>query len=278
MANISDISPARGVLETYRRRGRSASVWTEIGALAGARKFGIGGMLAMIFVMLAPDCPMAAWVADENGCEIWLKDGLAAAVDWRGGCRDGRAERPGALRVTRGKPGLPGRTEMTCDCVASDGRVTGTGSIVGPDFGRFEGNLFDGAAHGIGVRDYTTGERYDGRWRDGKRQGEGLVTSPRGWRYQGTFEADVFSGQGRSDWRNGDWHEGAYLDGVRHGPGKYRSKSGGWHYEGAFVKGVREGRGLLVLETGHTFSGLFKKGKRGCCRITGSTDDLGLTH
>jgi hypothetical protein len=237
--------------------------------VAGPRKFAVGVLILTAMLVLTPNRPIAAWFADETGRRIWLDNAAATSVDWDGVCREGRADGPGRLTVIHGVSGRPDRTEMTCACIASAGRVAGEGTVLGPDYARFEEDLANGAPHGRGARLYKSGERYQGAWRDGKREGLGEVISPRGWRYRGDFLADAFSGQGRSEWRNGDWHQGAYLAGMRHGPGAYGSKSGGWRYQGAFVEGVREGRGLLVLETGHTFSDMFKKGKpdgKGVCR------------
>ena len=268
-AYIGGVTPSRGVPETYRWRGLTASTGADIVAAVGSRKLATGALILAALMVAAPGRPFAAWVTDESGCEIWLDNDAATSVNWDGGCRAGRVEGPGRLTVIRGVSGRSDRVEMRCDCVASGGRVTGEGTIVGPDYGRFEGGLVNGAPHGAGIRLYKSGERHQGAWRSGKREGPGEVISPRGWRYRGGFVADEFSGQGRSEWRNGDWHEGAYLAGMRHGHGAYGSKTGGWRYHGAFVKGVREGPGLLVLETGHTFSGVFKKGKpdgKGVCR------------
>jgi hypothetical protein len=219
-------------------------------------------------LMLGPDRAVAGWFADNEGCQIWLKYEAVASIEWQGTCLLGRAKGAGRLVVVLGSTGQANDTELICECMATDGRVVGSGSVTGPDFGRYDGLLSDGVPQGLGIRVYKGGERYEGAWREGRRHGEGVVVSPRGWRYRGGFSDDLFSGQGRSEWQNGDWHEGAYLAGMRHGQGKYESKSGGWRFDGAFVKGVREGRGVLVLETGHTFSGEFKNGKpngKGVC-------------
>lgn len=203
----------------------------------------------------------AGWVADASGCEIWVGDLPVSSIEWQGACRQGRAAGEGRLVVVLKDPDEPAGRELSCACVASDGRMVGEGVIQGPGFGRYEGDLADGVPHGQGDRVYGSGERYEGGWRDGARHGEGEVVSPRGWLYRGGFAKDVFSGRGRSEWRNGDWHEGAYLGGLRHGPGTYASPTAGWRYEGDFVKGVREGQGTLFLDTGHQFTGAFKNGK-----------------
>ncbi len=210
----------------------------------------------------------SGWIADEAGCQIWLREEADYQVFWQGDCADGKAEGSGLLELTRASLGEAGIWELTCDCTAVRGRMTGIGSIAGPDFGRYEGELADGAPNGLGVRRYKGGERYEGAWLHGERHGQGEVVSPRGWRYRGEFVRDLFSGHGRSEWRNGDWHEGAYARGLRHGQGEYGSRTGGWRYEGAFVNGVREGEGTLFLKSGHTFTGPFKAGKpdgKGVC-------------
>jgi hypothetical protein len=248
-----------------------------------------GLIMALLFVPITliatPTISVAAapgWFRDQAGCEIWVGALSVSLLDWQGACREGRAEGAGRLAaVFRRADGL-GNRELSCNCVATDGRVVGEGSIQGPGFGRYEGDLANGVPDGRGTRIYKSGERYEGGWRDGSRHGEGEVTSPRGWLYRGVFAKDVFSGHGRSEWRNGDWHEGAYLGGLRHGRGTYASPTAGWRYEGDFVKGVREGEGTLFLETGHRFMGVFKNGKpdgkgvcvdpaskkRGACRYT----------
>ncbi len=211
---------------------------------------------------------VAGWVGDEAGCEIWLSEDADYQVEWQGDCAGGKADGPGLLELTRASPGEAGAWELTCECTARAGHLSETGSITGPDFGRYDGELADGLPSGAGIRVYKGGERYEGVWLNGKRHGQGEVISPRGWRYRGGFEQDLFSGHGRSEWRNGDWYEGAYLKGLRHGRGEYGAKSGGWKYQGNFVKDVREGAGTLILKSGHTFTGQFKKGKpdgKGTC-------------
>lgn len=241
---------------------------------APARRFGpIALLLAMLFA--GPQAPLAAsteWVRDNEGCEIWRGDEAetraVSKVTWQGDCLDGRADGAGWLVVVLGAPGGPDAREMTCGCVATEGRVIGAGTITGPAFGRYDGELVNARPHGHGIRIYKSGERYEGAWRGGLRHGRGEVTSPSGWLYRGDFARDVFAGRGRSEWQNGDWHEGGYVAGLRHGEGVYGSTSGGWRYEGRFENGVRQGKGMLYLKTGHTFSGLFKNGKpdgKGVC-------------
>ena len=227
-------------------------------------------LAVFVFVFLAPRVGASSdgWATDEAGCEIWVGELPISSIEWQSGCDGGRAEGAGRLvAVLKGGAGA-GDRELSCECFATGGRVVGDGVIQGAEFGRYEGGLENGVAHGQGTRLYKSGERYEGAWRDGARHGEGEVTSPRGWLYRGEFAEDVFFGQGRSEWRNGDWHEGAYRGGLRHGRGTYASPTAGWRYEGDFVEGVREGQGTLFLQSGHQFTGAFKNGKpdgKGVC-------------
>ena len=61
--------------------------------------------------------------------------------------------------------------------------VDGHGSKTYSDGSRYEGDLVDGAAHGLGVMTWTDGSRYEGDFVDGAAHGQGAKTWPNGDRY-----------------------------------------------------------------------------------------------
>jgi gag-polyprotein putative aspartyl protease/MORN repeat len=62
-----------------------------------------------------------------------------------------------------------------------------TGVFTWPDGDRYEGEIHDGKANGLGVQTWGKGNRYDGEFRDGMPNGLGVFTWPNRSRYRGEF-------------------------------------------------------------------------------------------
>ncbi|KAH3743514.1 MAP kinase [Pelomyxa schiedti] len=94
--------------------------------------------------------------------------------------------------------------------------------------GSYVGEWKDDMFHGLGVRLWANGDRYDGQWVCGKENGEGTSTWARdGKSFDGVCEAGVIK-SGTMRWPNGDQFSGTFRgDGVGEGTATFRSGSGG---------------------------------------------------
>ena len=62
--------------------------------------------------------------------------------------------------------------------------------------GKFDGEIENGLAHGLGTFVWSDGNKYEGEFKDGKRSGQGTLTSPDGSKFLGEFKGGKPNGQG----------------------------------------------------------------------------------
>lgn len=117
----------------------------------------------------------------------------------------------------------------------------------------------DGLRHGIGVRMWNTGARYEGQWCEDKMHGAGALTNKEGAKYEGEFYNGLRSGRGNEQFGNllgidfvcplGHKHQGIgyctyagrYRAGLFHGYGEFICMAGPW-YKGEWARGKRNGQ------------------------------------
>ncbi|GMH82945.1 hypothetical protein TrVE_jg9783 [Triparma verrucosa] len=123
----------------------------------------------------------------------------------------------------------------------------------------------DGKRHGMGVRVWVSGNRYEGGWENGMMNGRGIYeNATTGGKYDGEFKLNKKTGHGTETWGNklgirfqdpmGWWHdgngycryEGRYLDGYFHGEGQFIAVDNR-SYHGHWQKGKRHGNGTATL-------------------------------
>ena len=63
----------------------------------------------------------------------------------------------------------------------------------------YKGDIRDDKRDGLGVNDFTNGDRYAGEWEKDKREGRGLYLHSNGEAYLGTYAADNKNGPGISN-------------------------------------------------------------------------------
>jgi len=167
------------------------------------------------------------WIADAaTKCQVWNpKPEPGETIKWSGQCSNGKATGNGVLQwYLNGKPVERYEGEML------DGKLHGTGTLVGKDGYRYEGDFRNNQIDGKGVQTWTRGDRYEGNWRDGKRDGKGIYTWPNGDRYEGDWRDGKKNGRGIFIWKNGDryagdWNnndlaksgEAVFIDAAKHG-------------------------------------------------------------
>lgn len=108
-----------------------------------------------------------------------------------------------------------------------------------------ESTYHGGPGEGHGIRQFNSGQHFDGHWKDEEQEGRGSLTTKEGTSY------------------HGDWSKG-----MMHGQGKYtflaNPKAGGQAsgYDGEWSEGQFHGRGKLVLYSGNSYDGEWRKNKR----------------
>lgn len=135
----------------------------------------------------------------------------------------------------------------------------------------YDGDWFDNLKHGWGVRQYESGNVYEGMWYKHERQGEGKMV----WRdrkggkemYIGQWEAGIQHGKGKHVWyykrvtssqypiRNS--YEGEFIRGARNGQGMFFYASGAI-YDGSWKDNLKHGRGKFVFKNGRIYEGVFE--------------------
>lgn len=117
-------------------------------------------------------------------------------------------------RVT--DPELAGQYAGGCH----DGLAEGYGSAKGMSF--YRGQFRSGKKHGMGVKMWTNGDRYEGGFKEDMKEGAGRYTwgAKSQWAgdlYAGEYRNDKRHGQGVYEWANGDRYEGLWQDDLRYG-------------------------------------------------------------
>jgi hypothetical protein len=173
-----------------------------------ARFLGIGVAL-MATTGLAQQDPKD-WISDpKTGCKVYEPSPEAGlSFSWSGPCVNGVAQGKGTLQwFVNGKPD-----------------------------GNYIGEMARGMLNGQGVRNFPSGDRFEGQYRDNVRTGRGIYT-----------------------WRTGDRYEGGFLDDKRHGQGVFQW-SDGTRFEGNWAGGLPNGQGTKYSPSGRTFTGNWTNG------------------
>ncbi|RZB96628.1 Phosphatidylinositol 4-phosphate 5-kinase 7 isoform C [Glycine soja] len=100
------------------------------------------------------------------------------------------------------------------------------------------------AHHGIGRKEYSNSDVYEGLWKEGIREGCGRYSWENGNTYIGNWKSGKIDGRGVMKWANGDIFDGCWLNGLKHGSGVYRFADGGL-YIGTWSKGLKDGKGTF---------------------------------
>lgn len=236
------------------------------------------GLLAILTLVAASDCPAEDWIADAQGCKVLnVRPVPNTSVQWSGGCQAGLAEGKGQLRwLVDGKPATSYEGEMKA------GRYSGPGVLTTATGIRYEGEFADGLYAGRGklslpsglvqqgefsagridgacTLTWPKGDRYEGRCRLGLAQGEGQLRFSNRDLYAGAFRHGQPSGQGEYRWAGGDTYQGEFRSGKPWGTGEYRFADGS-RYGGNFSDGLPSGRGRVELPDGLGYEGNFESG------------------
>lgn len=106
--------------------------------------------------------------------------------------------------------------------------------------------LPNGKKHGYGVRVWSNGSRYEGKWLDDKPEGHGFYSNPeRSERFEGSFWHGNRQGFGVQIDSHGTY-EGQWQDGRMHGEGTF-TWIDGKTYTGQWARGKKHGFGKVTL-------------------------------
>ena len=61
---------------------------------------------------------------------------------------------------------------------------------------KYEGEIRNGLAHGLGTLTWTDGNKYEGEFKHGKLSGQGTLILTSGNKYEGEFKHEKINGQG----------------------------------------------------------------------------------
>jgi len=113
--------------------------------------------------------------------------------------------------------------------------------------------------HGFGVKFYSDGTTYVGKWEDGlpHDDGKGIWQRPDGTNYSGQFVAGLKHGRGVQLYLDGGTYTGEWAKGFEHGHG-VRTFPDGSIFEGRFRFGRRDGQGVLTHKDGTIERQLFR--------------------
>jgi len=106
--------------------------------------------------------------------------------------------------------------------------------------------MTNGQKHGYGVRVWSDGGRYEGKWVDDKPEGFGFYSNAaKAIRFEGSFWAGKRYGHGVEINAQGTY-EGQWQDGHMHGEGTF-TKTDGRYYKGEWFRGTKHGWGKQTL-------------------------------
>ena len=141
-------------------------------------------------------------------------------------------------------------------------KLRGTGTLTWPHASggnlvdRYEGDVWDGLRHGVGIfiKHNARGEvvaTYEGEWNRGLRCGQGRLSfgsAMNEW-YEGGWKDGKKSGLGTMQWRSGNVYVGEWFDDLRHGRGRMQWLVTNEVYEGEWLAGMQHGLGRHVWLT-----------------------------
>ena len=123
-------------------------------------------------------------VKDQNGCKVYnplpQED---ETVKWSGACRGGYIDGKGVLEWH-----IRGRLEERYEGDMKNGWAEGVGTFVSRQGMRYQGEWKRSQQDGKGVSQGADGSAYDGEWRAGKPHGWGTFTRPDGESITGEWE------------------------------------------------------------------------------------------
>ena len=123
----------------------------------------------------------------------------------------------------------------------------------------YQGEMRDGAPHGVGLYHYASGDVFDGEFAHGKWCGHGILQQASGAKYVGNFQDGAMHGRGVHRLPAGTVYEGDFAAGEREGEG-VATMADGSRYEGGFRAGLFEGQGTLWHDDGAVYCGQFERG------------------
>eukprot|EP00300_Choanocystis_sp_HF-7_P005096 c13885_g1_i1.p1 GENE.c13885_g1_i1~~c13885_g1_i1.p1 ORF type:complete len:333 (+),score=66.86 c13885_g1_i1:227-1225(+) len=97
-----------------------------------------------------------------------------------------------------------------------------------------------GAPHGIGMRTFENGDRYNGAWENGYQHGFGVYLYSDGSKYEGDWVEGKRHGNGKFVFWSGNVEESEYRDDMQHGRAVFKRVGGGMS-RGTYEMGQRHG-------------------------------------
>jgi hypothetical protein len=155
---------------------------------------------------------------------------------------------------------LPSLQAQTNKCITGD-CVNGNGSFMYSSGARYDGKFKAGRAHGVGTLVFKNKDIYKGDFIDGRREGRGEMKFNTGQIYNGQFVKGRMQGQGKMNYPNGDIYQGSFVDDLPHGTGIYTFASGAV-YKGEIIGGKFEGSGRMSYGDGAFYEGEWSKNEK----------------
>ena len=84
----------------------------------------------------------------------------------------------------------------------------------------------DGKRHGLGIKFYANGGRYEGMWEHGMKSGQGTFRFANGGIFTGNWKQDKADGRGVLTLPSGSQYIGQFADDKKHGDGTWTSVEG----------------------------------------------------
>ena len=104
-----------------------------------------------------------------------------------------------------------------------------------PNGDLYEGQIYNGLPHGMGIHTASNGDTYTGQFKFGKADGQGKMKFANGDSYSGEFREDRMNGRGTYNYANGDRYIGQLQNDLPHGEGVHilangQVYAGNWEY------------------------------------------------
>ena len=141
--------------------------------------------------------------------------------------------------------------------VSTSGLVLEYVRLPGPN-GLYEGEVYGGRKHGLGVFTWNNGCTYEGQWLNGVMSGYGVFRSDTGGLYEGQWLRSAYEGYGRNQYPNGCVHQGYFVGGHATGEGLFYAPDG-FSHNGMWDGGLKEGLGVTHFSDGSTYTGEYSK-------------------
>ena len=89
----------------------------------------------------------------------------------------------------------------------------------------YQGETFNGLAHGRGKEISKNGDEYLGQFSKGQKDGYGIYIKPGHYKYTGNFKNNSIHGFGTMEFENKSVYKGEFENGLFHGKGSYIDKN-----------------------------------------------------